>query len=217
MKIEHLKMIMHIDLDKEEYIELRLDIGEDEAGRAFDEGICDSELWMVDTALDDRWMRHYNFFMSESMTWNGMLEDNLYRILKTFRKEGLPLEKLQDLSYLEEYRWLCYKKEFYSVLPVLMQWGHAYACIEINGVASNNIPFSYSDKRPEHSWIKQEDADYENAGNCLLHIGDHTDCTHFMVAFGEEGFVSEIKEVLRYMDRFIIETCEAHQAVGKEI
>ena len=217
MKIEHLKMKMHIDLDEERYIELRLDIGKDGVGRAFDEGVCESELWMVDTALNDRGMRNYDLFMNENITWDGMLEDNLYRILKTYRKEGLPLERLEGFAYLKEYRWLYYKKEFYGVLPVLMQWGHAYAFIEVNGVASNNIPFSYSDKRPKHTLTDQADSDHENAGNCLLHIGEHTDCTYFMAARGEDGSGSKIKEVFRDMDRFIIETCEVHQAAGRKI
>ncbi len=217
MKIESLKMKMHIDLDEEIYIELRLDIGDDGVRRAFDEGVCESELWIVDTASDNRWMRNYHFFMNESITWVGMLEDNLYRILKTYRKEGLPLEKLEGSVYQKEYRWLYYKMEFYGVLPVLMQWGHAYAFIEVNGVASNNIPFSYSDKRPKHLRTDQADSGYENAGNCLLHIGEHTDCTYFMATVNEVGSGRTIKDMFRDMDRFITEICEAHQAVGREI
>ena len=119
MKLKKIHANYHIDLNQELFWELRINFDRVNSKDA-DSIVC--ELWIVNIATEEKWMREYDFQISlEDGSITDLFDHNLDRITSRYRKEGLPAFGESP----QEYRWLYYKKELAAVLTVLRQWGHA--------------------------------------------------------------------------------------------
>ena len=142
MKIKHIAFNYHVDITPDLYIEYKSEADEDTASAALSDGVLQSELWIVNSKTDEKWMRYEAFLFDRTDKRGSAFDVNFYQALKKFRRTGIP-ETMFDLVDSVDCRWLYYEREFYAVIPVLLYWGHASLRVNIKGVGSNGKDFTY--------------------------------------------------------------------------
>ena len=142
MKINHIAFNYHIDLAPDLYIEYKSEADEDTVSAALSDGVLQSELWIVNSKTDEKWMRYEDFLFDTTDKRGSVFDVNFYQALKKFRRTGFP-ETMCDLVDPVDFRWLYYEREFYAVIPILLYWGHALLCVNIEGTGSDGRDFIY--------------------------------------------------------------------------
>lgn len=191
MKIYQLSFYRHVDIAPKLFVEIKLNVNEEKLIQAMENGQVDAELWIIDEELDEKFMHNELFFLSAEDTPFSLVDANLYRILKGYRKKGLPASRI--LGYEKEYRWMYYEREFGAVIPVLEQWDHAYWNLTLKGCASCGAEFVYDNQKVP----------------LPLCVGN-TDCNFFYPIVNLKKWIDEL-------DNYITKIYEAHKNVGKEL
>ncbi|MCR4896422.1 MAG: hypothetical protein K5891_06560 [Lachnospiraceae bacterium] len=142
MKMKHIAFNYHIDITPDLYIEYKSDVDEDTGSVALSDGVLQSELWIVNSKTDEKWLRYEDFLFDATDKRGSVFDVNFYQALKKFRKTGIP-EMMFDLVDPVDCRWLYYEREFYAVLPVLLYWRHASLRVNIAGTGSDGREFTY--------------------------------------------------------------------------
>lgn len=142
MKTKHMMIIYRIELDREQYLEYRVEADEKAVSEALAGGNVRSELWFLNPKEDLKWMNYEEFDLLVKEKNTSVFEANLYKALKKRRGNPLPVND-NDTENISDLRWLYYEKEFYAVVPVLTYWGHASLQMIISGTASNGAAFVY--------------------------------------------------------------------------
>ena len=142
MKTKHMMIIYRIELDREQYMEYRVEADEKAISEAVAGDCLSSELWFLNPKEDIKWMNYEEFDLLVKEKNASVFETNLYKALKKHRGNPLPVND-NDTENIKDLRWLYYEKEFYAVVPVLAYWGHASLQMIISGTASNGSAFVY--------------------------------------------------------------------------
>jgi hypothetical protein len=152
-----------MDIEPDLFLELKIDADEDLIKNALDEGSITSEFWIVDRHLDEKFMWEEPFYLeSNNLPFATLFNGNMYRILKGYRKKGLPASRLDGRE--SQFHWLYYEKAFEAAISVLKLWDHAYIHMKATGIASCGAQFCF-----------------DNTDKPLpLHIGDNNDCMFFL-------------------------------------
>ncbi len=142
MKIDHMTFNYRVDINSDIYLEYKLGANEKNVAAALEGETIKSELWCINRVTDDRWRSFEEFSFNVSDKKESVFDMNFYQALRKLRGQDILLG-VGGEDYSVDCHWLSYEREFYTVLPILLCWGHALLRINIDGKGTNGHDFAY--------------------------------------------------------------------------